>query len=147
MNEWLVVAGGLAAIVWVNWYFLVAGRRPVAVPGRVGGSREVTITVDGGYEPASIRVPAGETVRLLFDRRDTSPCSEEVVFPDFGIRRFLPTGKTTSIEITPAQAGEVRVHVRHEHASRDRDRGAFGIGLRFPKLDDQWQPPKRSSFE
>jgi plastocyanin domain-containing protein len=106
VNEWLVVAGGLAAIVWVNWYFLLAGRKQVAVPGRVGGSLEVTITVDGGYEPASIRVPAGEPVRLLFDRRDTSPCSEEVVFPDFGIRRFLPTGKTTSIEITPPRPGK-----------------------------------------
>jgi plastocyanin domain-containing protein len=106
VNEWLVMAGGLAAIVWVNWYFLVAGRKRVAVPGRSGGSREVTITVDGGYEPASIRVPAGEPVRLLFDRRDTSSCSEEVVFPDFGIRRFLPTGKTTSIEITPPKPGK-----------------------------------------
>jgi plastocyanin domain-containing protein len=106
MNEWLVVGGGLAAIAWVNWYFLVAGRRRVAVSAGSGGSREVRITVDGGYEPALIKVPAGEPVRLLFDRRDTSPCSEEVVFPDFGIRQFLPTGKTTPIEITPPKPGK-----------------------------------------
>jgi hypothetical protein len=24
--EWLVIAGGVAAIVWVNWYFFLAGR-------------------------------------------------------------------------------------------------------------------------
>ena len=24
--EWLVIAGGIAAIVWVNWYFFVAGK-------------------------------------------------------------------------------------------------------------------------
>ncbi|HEU5154675.1 MAG TPA: cupredoxin domain-containing protein [Gemmatimonadales bacterium] len=106
VNEWLVVAGGLAAIAWVNWYFLLAGRRPVAVAADAGGSREVRITVDGGYEPATIRVPAGQPVRLLFDRRDTSSCSEEVVFPDFGIRRFLPTGKTTPIDITPPKPGK-----------------------------------------
>ncbi|HEY7026640.1 MAG TPA: cupredoxin domain-containing protein [Gemmatimonadales bacterium] len=104
-NDWLVVAGGLAAIAWVNWYFLVAGRSRVTVSEASGGGREVRITVDGGYEPASIRVPAGQPVRLLFDRRDTSPCSEEVVFPDFGIRRFLPTGKTTPIDITPPKPG------------------------------------------
>jgi plastocyanin domain-containing protein len=104
-NEWLVVAGGLAAIVWVNWYFLVAGRTRVGVAA-VSGSREVLITVDGGYEPATIRVPAGQPVRLLFDRRDTSSCSEEVVFPDFGIRQFLPTGKTTPIDITPPKPGK-----------------------------------------
>jgi plastocyanin domain-containing protein len=105
-NEWLVVAGGLASIAWVNWYFLVAGRRRVVVSAASGGNREVRITVDGGYEPASIRVPAGQPVRLLFDRRDTSPCSEEVVFPDFGIRQFLPTGKITPIEITPPTPGK-----------------------------------------
>ena len=102
-NDWLVVAGGLAAIAWVNWYFLFAGRRGVAVSA---GSREVKIIVDGGYQPASISVPAGQPVRLLFDRRDTSPCSEEVVFPDFGIRRFLPTGETTPIDITPPKPGK-----------------------------------------
>jgi hypothetical protein len=26
-SDVLVIMGGLAAIVWVNWYFLVAGRR------------------------------------------------------------------------------------------------------------------------
>jgi plastocyanin domain-containing protein len=92
-NEWLVVAGGLAAITWVNWYFLLAGPRREAVRAATSGSREVRITVDGGYEPALIKVPAGEPVRLLFDRRDTSPCSEEVVFPDFGIRQFLPPAR------------------------------------------------------
>ena len=25
-TDWLVVAGGVAAIAWVNWYFFVAGR-------------------------------------------------------------------------------------------------------------------------
>ncbi|HSE68124.1 MAG TPA: cupredoxin domain-containing protein [Gemmatimonadales bacterium] len=106
LNEWLVVAGGVAAIAWVNWYFLLAGRRLGAVAADAGGSREVRITVDGGYEPATIRVPAGQPVRLLFDRRDTSSCSEEIVFPDFGIRRFLPTGKTTPIDITPSKPGK-----------------------------------------
>jgi hypothetical protein len=24
--DWAVIAGGIAAIVWVNWYFFVAGR-------------------------------------------------------------------------------------------------------------------------
>ena len=24
--EWLAVAGGAAAILWVNWYFFVAGK-------------------------------------------------------------------------------------------------------------------------
>src|SRR5262245_23419060 len=105
-TDWIVIAVGLAAIAWVNWYFFFASRGvAVATPATGGAPSEVVITVDGGYSPASIRVKAGRPVRLVFDRRDTSSCSEEVVFPDFGIRRFLPTGKRTTIEITPDKPG------------------------------------------
>jgi hypothetical protein len=27
-TDWLVIAAGVAAIGWVNWYFFVAGRTP-----------------------------------------------------------------------------------------------------------------------
>jgi plastocyanin domain-containing protein len=106
----LVIAAGLAAIAWVNWYFFFAGRAPVAAAPSVGvgtgtGSQEQTITVDGGYRPAMVRVKAGRPVRLVFDRKDTGSCSEEVVFPDFGVRRFLPTGEKTIVEVTPPKAG------------------------------------------
>lgn len=100
-TEWIAIAGGLAAIAWVNWYFFVAGRGAAQVAGT-----EVVITVDGGYSPALIRARAGSPLKLVFDRKDTSSCTEEVVFPDFGIRKFLPTGERTTIEITPPKAGK-----------------------------------------
>jgi plastocyanin domain-containing protein len=106
---WLVIAGGLAAIAWVNWYFFFAGRAPasatVAGTSSDSGPQEQTIIVDGGYSPAVVKVKAGRPVRLIFDRKDSGRCSEEVVFPDFGIRRFLPTGKQTVVEFTPPKAG------------------------------------------
>ena len=105
-TDWLVIGAGAATIAWINWYFFLAGRGTAvaAAPAR-SGVPEVTITVDGGYSPAAVRVRAGEPVRLVFDRRDSGSCSEEVVFPDFGIRRFLPTGEKTTIELTPPAPG------------------------------------------
>ena len=113
--DWIVISAGLAAIGWVNWYFFVAGRRvPVAAMAAesTGGASsaslptsEITIVVDGGYSPSTVVVKAGQPVRLVFDRRDTGSCSEEVVFPDFRIRRFLPTGQKTTIDITPPTPG------------------------------------------
>ncbi len=44
-------------------------------------------------------------MRLVFDRREDSSCSEEVVIPDFGIRRFLPAHEKTTVELTPESAG------------------------------------------
>jgi plastocyanin domain-containing protein len=79
---------------------------PLASGAGAGRTPEVTIIVDGGYAPKAVRVAAGKAVRLVFDRRDNSSCSEEVVFPDFGIRKFLPTGEKTVIEITPPAPGQ-----------------------------------------
>ncbi|QJR37318.1 cupredoxin domain-containing protein [Gemmatimonas groenlandica] len=115
--EWIVVLGGTATIVWINWYFFASSPvtasvtasavASVATAGATAtaGPPSITITVDGGYSPQSVQVPAGQPVRLIFDRRDTGSCSDEVVFPDFGIRKFLPTGQQTTIEITPPKAG------------------------------------------
>jgi plastocyanin domain-containing protein len=106
-TDWIVIAAGLAAIGWVNWYFFVAPRRaaPALAVAGSAGVPEVHITVRGGYDPATVRVRAGAPVRLVFDRQETSGCSEEVVFPAFGIRKFLPTNTPTTVEITPPAPG------------------------------------------
>jgi plastocyanin domain-containing protein len=105
LDRWLVLLAALAAIAWVNWYFFLA-RRPVASAAADGsGTQLVDIAVAGGYDPAVVRVKAGRPVRLVFDRRETNPCSEEVVIPDFGIRRFLPPHQKTAVEFTPSKPG------------------------------------------
>jgi len=102
----LVVLAGVAGILWVNWYFFLAGRTAAAATSAAaGGPQEVTIGVRGGYDPAQVRVRKGLPVRLVFDRQETSGCSEEVVIPDFGIRRFLPAHEKTAVEFTPGRAG------------------------------------------
>lgn len=101
-----MLAGAASAIAWVNWYFFFAERQETVVSASAQDAvPEVAIVVDGGYAPSQLRVPAGRPVRLVFDRRDSGSCSEEVVFPDFGIRRFLPEGEKTVIELTPPRAG------------------------------------------
>ena len=44
-------------------------------------------------------------MRLVFERQETSGCSEEVVIPEFGVRKFLPAHKETVVEIQPQKAG------------------------------------------
>ncbi|HEV2132235.1 MAG TPA: cupredoxin domain-containing protein [Longimicrobiaceae bacterium] len=83
----------------------MAGRTAVAAGAGAGGVQEISIAVRGGYDPAVVRVHRGRPVRLVFDRQETSGCSEEVVFPDFGVRRFLPPFETTTVELTPEEPG------------------------------------------
>jgi plastocyanin domain-containing protein len=103
--DWMVIAAGVAAIGWVNWYFFLAERGAVTASAAEGGPPTVTIAVRGGYEPSVVRARAGAPVRLVFDRQETSSCSEEVVFGDFGIRRFLPAHQQTAVELTPPAPG------------------------------------------
>ena len=79
--------------------------RKAAAPPVVAGS-DVTIVVEGGYTPDLIVARRGVPLRLIFDRREASPCSDEIVLPDFGIRRALPAHAKTTVAILPERAGE-----------------------------------------
>ena len=102
--EAAVLAGGVALIAFVLWFFFGARQRTAAQLGD-GGVQRVTITVKGGYSPDTIVVKQGVPVRLDFQRDEASSCSEQVVFGDFGIARDLPAFKTTPVEFTPDKAG------------------------------------------
>jgi plastocyanin domain-containing protein len=105
-SEILVVVGGLAAIAWVNWYFFLADRREAA-EAKVGatGLQQAVIRVEGGYSPSRVRLRAGKPARLVFDRREDSSCSEELVIPELGIRQFLPAHQRTGIDLPSPHAG------------------------------------------
>ena len=105
LDQILIPLAGLAAIAWVNWYFFVAGRGAAAASTGAGGVQEAVIVVDGGYSPAVVKVKRDMPVRLIFDRRETASCSEEIVIPDFGIRRFLPAHQRTAIDLPASRPG------------------------------------------
>jgi plastocyanin domain-containing protein len=98
--DWGIALGALLLIGLINWYFLGSKRAAVAAPLSPGGTVDVAVRVEGGYSPAVIEVPAGSRVRLTLDRQEDNPCSEELVIPDFGIRRDLPAFKKTIVEFT-----------------------------------------------
>jgi plastocyanin domain-containing protein len=104
-TEILVLIGGVALILLVLWYFF-GEREQVAAETNESGMQEVKVTVKGGYSPDVIVVKKGSPVRLNFYRDETSSCSEQVVFGDFGIARDLQAFKTTAVEFTPEKTGE-----------------------------------------
>ena len=104
-TEIAVVAGGVAVILFVLWYFFGERERVAAEVGE-SGVQEIDVTVKGGYSPDVIVVRQGVPVRLNFRREETSSCSERVVFGDFHVARDLPAFKTTPVEFTPERAGE-----------------------------------------
>lgn len=97
----LVALFGFMATVFVYWFFFMKKTQAAETNGDT-----VEILVEGGYKPDRISIPFAKTTRLIFDRRDSSSCLEEVVLGDFKIRKFLPLNEKTEIEITPQKKGE-----------------------------------------
>ncbi len=101
----IVDIAGFLLIGLVAWYFWFSRKEGEAA--RVaGGVQEALVTVKGGYTPDVIIVKKGKPVRLVFERLESSPCSERVVFKDFDISKLLPEGEKITIEFTPERAGE-----------------------------------------
>lgn len=103
--EIVVTGGGLALAVFVGWYFFLSARQVTAAVSSSGGVQEVAITVKGGYSPAVVELERGKPVQLSFYRDEENSCSEELLMPDFSVRRDLPAFKTTVVELLPQQPG------------------------------------------
>jgi len=76
------------------------------VPNAPPGSVLVNITMVG-FDPAEIEAKAGQPIKLAFFRPNAANCAREVVFPDLGIRKELPPGQTTVVDITPPKSGSL----------------------------------------
>ncbi|WKD50358.1 cupredoxin domain-containing protein [Microbulbifer spongiae] len=105
MEVLLVNATGLLLIAWIIWWFWL-GPKYKAGKGVAGGGKLCILVKDGVYEPDRIRIPADRPTTLHFYRKDPSPCSEWVLFPDLEISAELALNKETIVEIPVSAPGE-----------------------------------------
>lgn len=74
--------------------------------GVPAGAIKIDVT-SNGFEPSQVSVARGQTVKLAFNRKDDGNCGSEVVFTKLNVKKDLPAGKTTVVEITPTEAGDL----------------------------------------
>lgn len=103
-----VVGGaGMLAFLWIFFFGKRKLRSAAAHPtGARASEQEATVVVSGGYDPEVVVAKKDVPLTLVFDRRESSPCSDEVVIPEFGIRQALAPHAKTSIRVVPKRAGE-----------------------------------------
>jgi plastocyanin domain-containing protein len=98
----LLLLLSVAALGFAAWYFFFRHRsKPQPLHGPA-----VTIKVENGYHPNTITIEKGKTTRFNLIRTDPNPSLEEIVLPDFNIRRHLPLNHKVGFEITPYHTGE-----------------------------------------
>lgn len=78
----------------------------MGILGKKHPGHDLHVRVKDGYDPDLLVARAGQPVRITFHRSESSPCSEEVVFPAFQARAHLPEDEAVTLELPPAQAGE-----------------------------------------
>ncbi len=92
-------------------YFIGFMLTPVDAPTapvaevKTGAVQEVTITVQGGYQPSEVTLKQGVPVRLRFVRKDSGGCGDELLIPDFGVQRPLPGLSETVVDFVPDKTG------------------------------------------
>jgi len=107
-DQFAVTIVGVATIAIVVWFFWLKQKEGMRATLTSSGYQEATILVQGGYTPDTVVVESGTPVRLVFRREETSPCSETVVFDDFGKSANLPQGKPVAVELMPTEPGRYR---------------------------------------
>lgn len=98
----IITITGIFGIVFTYWFFLMKKEKTVEVEGKID------IIVDGGYNPENISIPRNKTTTITFFRKDPNTCLEDVILPDFKIKKYLPLNQKVTINLTPNKSGEFK---------------------------------------
>jgi len=105
LDNFIVTLGAFALVGGIVWFFWGPRREGYHAAPTASGYQEAMVLVKGGYTPDTIVVRAGRPVRMNFRRDESSPCSEMVVFGDFGKSAKLPEGEIVPVELLPKDPG------------------------------------------
>lgn len=102
MLPYLFNAAALTLIVFVIWWFWLSQPK-----SQKSSSNKVKIFVqDGVYQPARIELQADKPITLEFIRKDSSPCSEYVIFDSLNVNEKLGLTKPQVLSLGSLKKGE-----------------------------------------
>jgi sulfite exporter TauE/SafE/plastocyanin domain-containing protein len=71
------------------------------------GVTEVPLVIrNTQYVPAALQIPADKPIRLIVDRQEDNPCSDQLAVPQLGITVDLKPNGVTAVDLPAAKAGE-----------------------------------------
>lgn len=106
MDIIIVIVGSFLLIGFIVWWFF--GKREVTKAEAImsGDKQTVAVEVNGGYLPNTVVLKQGVPASIVFNRKDTSSCFDQVTFADFGINEHLPINQDYAIDIDTSKPGE-----------------------------------------
>ncbi|MCY1024006.1 cupredoxin domain-containing protein [Pyxidicoccus sp. MSG2] len=92
--------------------------KPASAPTVKNGVHTVELAVTSkGFEPANVKVKAGQPVRMVVTRKTDKTCATEIVVADLGINQPLPLDTPVTVEFTPSESGTLRYACAMDHIS------------------------------
>lgn len=113
MDKIIVSLLGFISIIGIYWFFFgksAQGRSTSGRKGLKGADNSISIIVEGGYKPKNISLPQGKKTTLIFIRKDENSCLEELIIPDFKIKKYLPMHTPVSLVLSPTKPGSFNFH-------------------------------------
>ncbi len=107
MDKLLVSISGFVSIIAIYWFFF--GKKPSFAKATEGQGSN-TIIVNGGYKPNTIEIPQNKKTVLIFIRKDENSCLEELIIPDFKIKKYLPLHTPVTVTLSPTRPGTFNFH-------------------------------------
>jgi plastocyanin domain-containing protein len=68
---------------------------------------ELSVTSDG-FVPSSVKVRAGQPLKLVVTRKVEKTCATDIVIEDFSINKPLPLNVPVEVGFTPTKPGKIR---------------------------------------
>ena len=100
MDKLIITITGLGLIAGIYWFFFSKKSREAGSRSAGEGASDTwDITVTGGYKPKTIKVVKDKPATLTFTRTDPTACLEEIVFPDYKIKEYLPLNKPVTVTL------------------------------------------------
>ena len=111
MDKLIVTTIGIGLIGIIYWFFF--GKKSGEAGS--GSAREEArdswdITVDGGYKPSVMKIFKDKPATLTFTRKDPNTCLEELIFPDYKIKEYLPMNKPVTVTLHPPHPAKSGFH-------------------------------------
>ena len=104
IGQIIALVVGLAAIVFIIWWFFGKHQESVGTSTIVNDEQNATIVVNGGYSPATVVLKKGVPAKINFDMQDSTACLSHVVFEQLGVNKDLTKQKITTIKIPTDKA-------------------------------------------
>ena len=108
MTEERLKAPGTArddAIMRTRNLIVAAVLAVVSAPALAADDIERSIVIkDHRFEPAEVRVPAQQHIKLVIDNQDATP--EEFESHDLRVEKIVPGNSTATVRVGPLEAGE-----------------------------------------